>query len=120
VPCAADEGAAAEAGGACGRPGWGWSALNPLAPRARDGYVFSVLDDASIPELHASVAVPAARGPGEARRTFMQSLKALWAYAGPGLLISVGYMDPGNWCVRSCPRGAAVRRAVRGVQARAA
>ncbi len=23
--------------------------------------------------------------------------RKLWRYAGPGLLVSVGYMDPGNW-----------------------
>src|SRR5580698_8603038 len=39
-------------------------------------------------ELHASVAVPAA-GSGFWRQ---------WrAFVGPALLVSVGYMDPGNW-----------------------
>ncbi len=41
----------------------------------------------SLPESHASVAVP--RGPALWR-------KAL-AFAGPGYLVAVGYMDPGNW-----------------------
>lgn len=41
----------------------------------------------SLPESHASVAVP--RGPAFWR-------KAL-AFAGPGYLVAVGYMDPGNW-----------------------
>lgn len=73
-------------------------ALNPLA-RGCEGYR-ALSDDVSIPELHASVAVPAARLPGEARRSLRGSMRTLWAYAGPGLLISVGYMDPGNWCAR--------------------
>ncbi len=34
-----------------------------------------------------SVAVPAAAG----------VWATLWAYLGPGLIVSVGYMDPGNW-----------------------
>src|SRR5262245_23699462 len=41
----------------------------------------------SLPEVHSSLAVPR-----EA---------AIWrkmlAFAGPGFLVSVGYMDPGNW-----------------------
>ena len=30
-------------------------------------------------------------------RSLRSKLSTMWAYAGPGLLISVGYMDPGNW-----------------------
>jgi manganese transport protein len=41
----------------------------------------------SLPEVHRSIAVP--------------NVKSFWrkmlAYAGPGYLVSVGYMDPGNW-----------------------
>jgi manganese transport protein len=38
--------------------------------------------------VHGSIAVP---GPGA---TFWQRFRAYW---GPGLLVAVGYMDPGNW-----------------------
>jgi len=41
----------------------------------------------SLPEVHASVRVPVGA-------PFWR--KAL-AFAGPGLMVSVGYMDPGNW-----------------------
>src|SRR5579863_9659243 len=41
---------------------------------------------ASLPEVHSSVAT--------ARPTV---LKRMMAFAGPAYLISVGYMDPGNW-----------------------
>ena len=41
----------------------------------------------SLPESHATVAVP--QGGSWVRR--------LLAFAGPGYMISVGYMDPGNW-----------------------
>jgi manganese transport protein len=41
----------------------------------------------SLPESHRTVNVPARGG-------FWQKLLA---YAGPGYLVSVGYMDPGNW-----------------------
>jgi manganese transport protein len=41
----------------------------------------------SLPEVHRTVAVP----------TNGSFWKKLLAYAGPGYLVSVGYMDPGNW-----------------------
>lgn len=41
----------------------------------------------SLPEVHASIRVP--KGAGFWRR--------LLAFAGPGWLVAVGYMDPGNW-----------------------
>ena len=43
--------------------------------------------DASLPESNATVPVP--QGGSWVRR--------LLAFAGPGYMISVGYMDPGNW-----------------------
>ncbi|PZW50859.1 manganese transport protein [Humitalea rosea] len=42
---------------------------------------------ASLPEVHRSVAVPNAGG----------FLRKLFAFMGPGYLVAVGYMDPGNW-----------------------
>ena len=47
----------------------------------------TVAAEPSLPEVHASVAV--SRSPLYWRR--------LLAFVGPGFLISVGYMDPGNW-----------------------
>jgi len=44
-------------------------------------------DDNSLSEVHSSVAVPESRG----------FLRRLFAFAGPAYLVSVGYMDPGNW-----------------------
>ena len=41
----------------------------------------------SLPEVFGSIAVPA--GPG--------FWKKMLAFAGPGLMVAVGYMDPGNW-----------------------
>lgn len=41
----------------------------------------------SLPQIHGSVAVPAGRG----------WLRRLLAFSGPAYLVSVGYMDPGNW-----------------------
>ena len=43
----------------------------------------------SLPEVHRSVGVPAAG-------TFL-FLRRLLAFVGPGYLVAVGYMDPGNW-----------------------
>ena len=44
-------------------------------------------DSPSLSEVHASVFVPKAGS----------WLRKLMAFAGPGYMISVGYMDPGNW-----------------------
>src|SRR2546421_3898292 len=41
----------------------------------------------SLPEVHASIPVPKGKG----------FWRILLAYGGPGLLVAVGYMDPGNW-----------------------
>jgi manganese transport protein len=41
----------------------------------------------SLPEVHRSVAVPATAS----------TWRKLMAFAGPGYLVAVGYMDPGNW-----------------------
>ena len=41
----------------------------------------------SLPEVHGSIPIPA--GAGFWRKAF--------AFAGPGYLVAVGYMDPGNW-----------------------
>jgi manganese transport protein len=41
----------------------------------------------SLPEVHASIAVPQQRG----------FWRKMFAFAGPGYLVAVGYMDPGNW-----------------------
>jgi manganese transport protein len=41
----------------------------------------------SLPEVHGSVAIPENAG----------FWRKLFAFAGPGYLVAVGYMDPGNW-----------------------
>ena len=41
----------------------------------------------SLPEVHGSIAVP----------RHLPFWKKMWAFAGPGFLVAVGYMDPGNW-----------------------
>jgi manganese transport protein len=43
--------------------------------------------EVSLPEVHGSVHVPEAAG----------FWRKLFAFAGPGYLVAVGYMDPGNW-----------------------
>ncbi|PSB30334.1 Nramp family divalent metal transporter [Stenomitos frigidus] len=41
----------------------------------------------SLPEVHRSIPIPTVKG----------FWRKMLAYAGPGYLVSVGYMDPGNW-----------------------
>jgi manganese transport protein len=55
-----------------GEPGWRF-----LRPR----------DSRSLSEVHATIAIP--QGGSWVRR--------LLAFSGPGYMVSVGYMDPGNW-----------------------
>src|SRR3979490_3530509 len=52
--------------------GKGWRAASPSV---------------SLPEVYASIPIP--HGAGFWRKMF--------AFAGPGYLVAVGYMDPGNW-----------------------
>ena len=47
----------------------------------------SVPDAPSLREVHASIEVPQDAG----------FWRKLFAFAGPGYLVAVGYMDPGNW-----------------------
>ncbi|MEO6053532.1 MAG: Nramp family divalent metal transporter, partial [Chthoniobacterales bacterium] len=42
----------------------------------------------SLPEVHRSILVPGAQG---------SFWRKMMAFAGPGFLVAVGYMDPGNW-----------------------
>ena len=44
-------------------------------------------EDRSLSEVHSTVAIPESRG----------FVRRLFAFAGPAYLVSVGYMDPGNW-----------------------
>ncbi|MGE5699834.1 MAG: Nramp family divalent metal transporter [Deltaproteobacteria bacterium] len=44
-------------------------------------------DERSLSEVHSTVEIPEKRG----------FLRRLFAFAGPAYLVSVGYMDPGNW-----------------------
>jgi len=41
----------------------------------------------SLPEIHSSLPVPQSSA----------FLRKLIAFGGPGFLVAVGYMDPGNW-----------------------
>jgi manganese transport protein len=60
----------------------------PAPAEAYSAWRFArVGDRPSLPEVHGSIAVPV--GGSWVRRLF--------AFAGPGYMISVGYMDPGNW-----------------------
>src|SRR3954449_6192600 len=47
-------------------------------------------DRKSLEEVHGSIDVPPAGGK-------MQRLRRLFTFLGPAYLVSVGYMDPGNW-----------------------
>src|SRR5947207_1567226 len=44
----------------------------------------------SLEDVHGSIEVPPAGGS-------RQKLRRLFAFMGPAYLVSVGYMDPGNW-----------------------
>ncbi len=58
----------------------------PGQPQAPSGWR-QASPSVSLPEVHGSIAVPAGAG----------FWRKLFAFAGPGYLVAVGYMDPGNW-----------------------
>ncbi|MBW4693162.1 MAG: Nramp family divalent metal transporter [Lyngbya sp. HA4199-MV5] len=54
---------------------------------SNDDVPSKVTDAPSLPEVHRSIPIPTIKG----------FWRKMVAYAGPGYLVSVGYMDPGNW-----------------------
>ena len=44
----------------------------------------------SLPQVHRSISVP--RGASRS-----DNARRVLAFAGPGYMVAVGYMDPGNW-----------------------
>ena len=61
--------------------------LGAQAPAVSTAWASLASDVQSLAEVNATIAVPRA-GPW---------FRKLFAFAGPGYLVSVGYMDPGNW-----------------------
>jgi manganese transport protein len=61
--------------------------LEPQASSVTDSGWRKGRESASLPEVHRSVAVPKHLG----------FFRKLLAFSGPGYLVAVGYMDPGNW-----------------------
>jgi len=57
------------------------------APAETPGAWRSENKSPSLPEVHGSIAVPKSFG----------FWRKLLAFSGPGYLVAVGYMDPGNW-----------------------
>jgi manganese transport protein len=45
----------------------------------------------SLPEVYRSVKIP------NGSRNWVGTIRKLLAFSGPGYLVAVGYMDPGNW-----------------------
>jgi manganese transport protein len=66
-----------------------WLATHPVPPaEASTGAAWRrALTLPSLPEAHRSIPI----APN------LSWLRKIWAFAGPGYLIAVGYMDPGNW-----------------------
>ncbi len=60
--------------------------MEPAKPNAQSGWRQPV-GNASLPEVHRSVVVPITAS----------FWRKLFAFSGPGFLVAVGYMDPGNW-----------------------
>ena len=53
------------------------------------------LNEASLSEVHESVDTTRPR----------KGIRRFLAYAGPAYLVSVGYMDPGNWAIYRVAQG---------------
>ena len=65
-------------------PSVGSEASSENSSRLRDRYLGAA---PSLPEAHRTVPFSAGAS----------WLRKVWAFAGPGYLVAVGYMDPGNW-----------------------
>jgi manganese transport protein len=59
---------------------------NSPVPPASSGWRLPS-SEVSLPEVHGSIPIPHGAG----------FWKKMMAFAGPGYLVAVGYMDPGNW-----------------------
>ncbi len=59
---------------------------NTLDPQAENGWRRAA-GEVSLPEVHRSILVPKTAS----------FWRKLMAFSGPGFLVAVGYMDPGNW-----------------------
>ena len=59
----------------------------PISESAPAGAWRKPAREVSLPEVHRSVVVPVTAS----------FWRKLFAFSGPGFLIAVGYMDPGNW-----------------------
>jgi manganese transport protein len=62
------------------------SGLVHRSPKGEGGWRLPA-SELSLPEVHGSIAIPHGAG----------FWKKMLAFAGPGYLVAVGYMDPGNW-----------------------
>lgn len=62
--------------------------MNPISNQKENGVGASAEAHVSLEGLHGTVEVPSARA------GFWQQWRA---FIGPAILVSVGYMDPGNW-----------------------
>jgi manganese transport protein len=60
--------------------------MEPSDPSVKGGWRLPS-GSVSLPEVHGSIAIPAGAS----------FWRKLFAFAGPGYLVAVGYMDPGNW-----------------------
>ena len=58
-------------------------------------YLDSTPDELYKQEI-AMVHVPGSSGPDDDRKWVRFSLRKLWAFTGPGFLMSIAYLDPGN------------------------
>jgi manganese transport protein len=59
----------------------------PPAVAAPEAPAWRSQSGTSLPEVHGSILIPADAPPW----------RKYFAFAGPGFLVAVGYMDPGNW-----------------------
>ncbi|TPR22197.1 divalent metal cation transporter [Apilactobacillus timberlakei] len=64
----------------------GWKVLSENNSHAKKGFV-QYANGPSLDEINGKISVPKGMG----------FWKTLFAYSGPGALVAVGYMDPGNW-----------------------
>src|ERR1700747_2288025 len=60
--------------------------MNDINPQPRSESLYASPLLRSLEDVHSSVAIPEGHW-----------MKRMFAFAGPAYMVSVGYMDPGNW-----------------------
>src|SRR3981081_3805045 len=73
------------------------SNMDRPTPIAADEPAWASSTTRSLPEVHGTIPLPLTGGFWRRVTRSRVFWRKMMAFAGPGYLVAVGYMDPGNW-----------------------